>query len=66
LQAVEDTKGQVLYYKDKLINCCPYSSSNGGRIRSSQEVWGGERAWLISKTDPYDPGPKNGHGVGMS
>lgn len=66
LQAVEDTKGQVLYYNDKLINSCPYSNSNGGRIRSSQEVWGGIREWLISKTDIYDKGVKTGHGVGMS
>lgn len=66
VKAVEETKGQVLYYDNKLINCCPYSNSNGGRTRSSQEVWGGIRAWLISQTDPYDNGPKNGHGVGMS
>ena len=66
LQAVEDTKGEVLYYNGKLINSCPYSQSNGGRIKSSKEVWGGERAWLQSKTDPYDTGVSAGHGVGMS
>ena len=66
LLAVEETAGQVLYYNKKLINTCPYSHSNGGRIRSSKEVWGGDRAWLQSKIDPYDSDPKNGHGVGMS
>lgn len=66
LQAVEETKGQVLHHNGKLINSCPYSHSNGGRTYSSKEVWGGERAWLIAKDDPYDPGPKKGHGVGMS
>lgn len=66
LQAVEDTKGEVLYFDNKLINCCPYSNSNGGQIKSSKEVWGGERAWLQAREDPYDPGPGNGHGVGMS
>ena len=66
LQAVEETKGQILYYQNKLINSCPYSNSNGGRIRSSKEVWGGDRAWLQSKIDPYDNGSGNGHGVGMS
>lgn len=65
-QAVEDTKGEVLFYNSKVINSCPYSHSNGGRIVSSEERWGGVRAWLISKDDPYDEGPKNGHGVGMS
>lgn len=66
LQAVEKTAGEVLYYDDKLITTCSYSNSNGGRIKSSQEVWGGARAWLISKPDPYDKGPGNGHGVGLS
>ena len=66
VQAVEETAGQILYYQSKLINSCPYSHSNGGRVKSSQEVWGGERAWLISKNDPYDLGPASGHGVGMS
>ncbi len=66
VQAVEDTRGEVLYYDGKLITTCSYSNSNGGRIKSAQEVWGGVRAWLISKDDPYDHGPGNGHGVGMS
>lgn len=66
LQAIEDTKGQVLYYNNQLITTCSYSNSNGGRVKSSKEVWGGERAWLVSKPDPYDHGPGNGHGVGMS
>lgn len=66
LQAVEETKGQVLYYNGKLCATCVYSSSNGGRIKSSQERWGGVRGYLISKEDPYDTGSGNGHGVGMS
>ena len=66
LQAVEDTKGQILYYHNQLINSCPYSNSNGGKIKSSKEVWGGHRAWLLAKDDPYDNGTGNGHGVGMS
>lgn len=65
-KAVDDTFGEVLFYNGKVINSCPYSHSNGGRIISSQERWGGTRAWLIGKDDPYDAGPKNGHGVGMS
>ena len=63
------TNDRILFvYREngKVINSCPYSHSNGGRVVSSQERWGGIRAWLISKDDPYDEGPKNGHGVGMS
>ena len=66
VQAVEDTRGQVLYYDGKLVTTCSYSNSNGGRVKSAQEVWGGARPWLISKDDPYDHGPGNGHGVGLS
>lgn len=65
-KAVDDTFGEVLFYDGKVINSCPFSHSNGGRIVSSEEKWGGSRAWLIGKDDPYDAGPKNGHGVGMS
>ena len=63
MQAVEETKGEVLYYNNGLCGTCVYSASNGGRIRSSQEVWGGVRGYLISKDDPYDTKTKNGHGV---
>lgn len=66
LQAVEETAGQVLYYKGKLVETCVYSASNGGRIKSSQERWGGTRGYLVAKDDPYDTGSGNGHGVGMS
>ena len=66
LLAVEETVGQVLYYNNKLITACPYSNSNGGRITSSQERWGGIRPYLIAKDDQYDNGSGNGHGVGMS
>lgn len=61
-----ETAGQVLYYNNQLINNAYYSSSNGGRIKSSQEVWGGVRPYLISKDDPYDNGTGGCHGVGMS
>ena len=65
-QAVESTRGEVLFYNGSVLSSCPFSASNGGKIISSAEKWGGVRAYLISKDDPYDAGPKNGHGVGMS
>ena len=69
-QAVEETKGEVLYYNNKIVTNAHYSAMNGGRTYSSEEVWGGKRAYLIAQKDPWDyavsQGKKNGHGVGMS
>lgn len=65
-KCVEATAGLVLTYNGKLCNTAPFSSSNGGQIKSSQEVWGGVRAWLVSKPDPYTTEKRNGHCVGMS
>lgn len=69
-QAVEETKGEVLYYNNKIVTNAHYSAMNGGRTYSSEEKWGGKRAYLIAQDDPWDyavsKGKKNGHGVGMS
>ena len=69
-QAVADTADEVLQYNGKVIVPCSFSSSNGGRTTSSQERWGGARAWLIEQKDEWDDavthGRKTGHGVGMS
>ena len=69
-QAVEETKGELLYYNNKVVTNAHYSAANGGRTYSSEEKWGGKRAYLIAQEDPWDyalsQGKKNGHGVGMS
>lgn len=69
-QAVEETKGEVLFYNNKLVTNAHYSAMNGGRTYSSEEKWGGKRAYLIAREDPWDyalsQGKKNGHGVGLS
>lgn len=65
-RAAEETKSIVLTYNGKIALPASYSSNNGGKMTSSAERWGGTRDWLISKEDPYDIGPKTGHGVGMS
>lgn len=69
-QAVSETADEVLKYDGKVIVPCSFSSSNGGRTASSQERWGGARAWLIAQKDEWDDaathGRKTGHGVGMS
>lgn len=70
MRGAYETAGQVLMYKGKVITTCAYSSDNGGRTVSSEERWGGFRAWLISQPDPWDVAEgvtkKTGHGVGMS
>lgn len=68
--AVQATAGMVVTYGGKIAQTV-YSASNGGRIKSAKEVWGGSIAYLISKNDPYNAAvsrkyPKNGHSVGMS
>ena len=64
-EGVEKTRGQMLYYNNKIARCY-YSNSNGGRTTSSKERWGGNYPYLISQDDPYDTGNGNGHGVGLS
>lgn len=68
--AVAATAGEVLTHGGKIIETCAYSANNGGRTTSSEERWGGYRAYLIAQDDPWDlavtGGKKTGHGVGMS
>ena len=64
-KAAQDTQCQILEYCGKPISAV-YSQSNGGRVRSSKEVWGSEYPYLVAKDDIWDKETKNGHGVGMS
>ncbi len=65
--ASQMTTGEVITYDGKLCSPCSFSANNGGRTVSSKERWGGERAYLITKDDPWDGCQKRtGHGVGMS
>ncbi len=70
MMGARSTQGEILYYNDKPITTCVFSSNNGGRTVSAKTRWGNERAWLIEKDDPWDyavtKGKKTGHGVGMS
>ena len=69
-EAVDLTSGMILTYSGSPLSTCSYSASNGGKTVSSEERWGGKRAWLIAQDDPWDlaatNGKKTGHGVGMS
>jgi len=59
IQAVNETKGQVLTYNGKIISTF-YSASNGGQTELPGNIWGGGEAknreypYLPQKDDPYD------------
>jgi stage II sporulation protein D len=63
ITAVEQTKGQVLLYNDKLVETL-YSAWHGGVSENSENVWGNVVPYLKSVTDSYenDPWP-NGNRV---
>jgi hypothetical protein len=67
VQAVEETRGMVVTYDDKIV-ITPYFGHSDGRTRDWTEVWGGSfKPWLVSRPCPHDVGMKKyGHGVGMS
>ncbi len=49
--AVEQTRGQVLYYEDALINAT-YFASSGGQTEDAVAVWGAEYPYLQSVESP--------------
>lgn len=59
IQAVNETKGQVLTYNGKIISTY-YAASNGGQTELAGNTWGGGTTkdnsypYLIQKDDPYD------------
>jgi peptidoglycan hydrolase-like amidase len=67
--AVEATRGQVLFHNGKVIDAL-FSASNGGRTVSALSRWGNAIAYLIEKADPFDRQAgkivQRSHGVGMS
>lgn len=67
VQAIVDTRGQVVTYDNKLA-ITPYFSRSDGRTRNWNEVWGGSGyPWLVSVPVPQDDGKTLwGHGVGLS
>ncbi len=51
--AVDATTGQVCTYGGEIINAV-FSSSNGGYIEDSVNVWGGAVPYFVSKQDEYE------------
>lgn len=56
--AVDATKGLYAKYKGQVINAT-YSSSNGGVIASSDDVWGNPFPYLVAKYDPFSMNTPN-------
>ena len=65
-EAVLATAGMGVKFNNEIV-VTPYFSRSDGRTRSWDEVWTGEKEWLISKPDPHcDEMTLWGHGVGLS
>lgn len=53
IKAVDQTRGQLLYYGSALA-ACYYGASNGGQTESTKNAWGSNLAYSVVKDDPYD------------
>ena len=51
-QAVEETKGKVIYYNGKPV-AAYYFASSGGHTENSEDVWVTALGYLRGKEDPY-------------
>lgn len=56
-QAVDETKGQYLYYGDQLVDATFFSTS-GGATLNCEDVWGGVVPYLKSVPDIYELSPE--------
>lgn len=52
-QAAQETAKLRIWYEGKPIEAF-YFSSDGGASEDVKNIWGGERAYLIGKEDPYE------------
>ena len=52
-RAVDSTNGMYILYNGKPITAV-YHSSNGGATEDSENVWGGQHAYLRGVRDPYE------------
>ena len=71
-EAIAATKGQVLTYGGKLVNCF-YCASNRGVTKRSGDVWSTHYPYYVAKTDEWDEAARQeravtsfGHGIGLS
>lgn len=64
-KAVDETKGLVLTYNNKIISTM-YSASAGGQTKSALQAWGNDIPYLQSVKSFDDETGIRGHGVGMT
>lgn len=58
-QAVEATRGQVLYYGDSIANTI-FHATSGGKTEAIEDVWGGNSIpYLKVQEDPYSVNTRN-------
>ncbi|HCU72521.1 MAG: hypothetical protein CL790_03615 [Chloroflexi bacterium] len=64
--AIRDTRGSVMTYKNKTIHAVYFSRADG-RTRNWHDVWGGRpKPWAMGVPDPYSVGHRLlGHGIGL-
>jgi Stage II sporulation protein/Carboxypeptidase regulatory-like domain len=63
-QAVQATSSQVILYQNQLA-IAYYSANCGGTTVGNETIWGGSPLPYLRPVKCINPGPKNGHAVGM-
>lgn len=53
-EAVDDTKGQLLYYKGELVQQALFHSSSGGMTENCEDVFAASVPYLVSVESPYE------------
>ncbi len=67
LDAVEETSGLAVKYKDKLVKTPYFTQSDGRTLTPAEANWGWSADYLKSVDDPWCEGmERKGHGVGLS
>ncbi|MBQ6814898.1 MAG: SpoIID/LytB domain-containing protein [Lachnospiraceae bacterium] len=56
-EAVDETKGQIIYYNDKPVRAY-YSSTSGGSTENVEDVWGTPNGYLRQVSDIYELEPE--------
>lgn len=52
--AVDDTEGELLYYKGELVQQALFHSSSGGMTENSEDVFAAAVPYLVSVESPYE------------
>ena len=53
-KAVDDTKGELLYYNGELVQQALFHSSSGGKTENSEDVFASAIPYLVSVDSPYE------------